>query len=84
MTNQELIKYAIDQSGITREEAAGLMRITRNTLYRWLEGKPCRNKIVEEYAVFQAKKLAAAVSGGRLPLVKNIYDRKSAIQEALK
>ena len=84
MTNIELIKYAIEQSGVTREEAASLMRITRNTLYRWFEGKPSRNKIIEEYAVFQAKKLLQAVGAGKLPLVKNRTNRSCAISEALK
>ena len=84
MTNVEIIKEAIEKSGITREEAASLMRITRNTLYRWFEGKPSRNKIIEEYAVFQAKKLLLAVRDGKLPLVKNANNRFGAIHEALK
>ena len=84
MTNIEFIKIAVEHSGITREEAASLMRITRNTLYRWFEGKPSRNKIIEEYAVFQAKKLLQAVGAGKLPLVKNRTNRSWAISEALK
>jgi transcriptional regulator with XRE-family HTH domain len=84
MGNIELVKEAIEKSGITREEAASLMRITRNTLYRWFEGKPSRNKIIEEYAVFQAKKLLLAVGAGRLPLVKNTANRFGAIHDALK
>ena len=84
MTNIELIKYAVEKAGITREEAASLMRITRNTLYRWFEGKPSRNKIIEEYAVFQAKKLIAAVAVGKLPLIKSTANRSAVIQDALK
>lgn len=84
MTNIELIKEAVEKSGITREEAASLMRITRNTLYRWFEGKPSRNKIIEEYAVFRAKKLLLAVGAGKLPLTKNRAHRGWAISEALK
>ena len=84
MTNIEYIKTAIETSGITREEAASLMRITRNTLYRWFEGKPSRNKIIEEYAVFQAKKLLQAAGAGKLPLIKSTYNRMNAIQDALK
>ena len=84
MTNIELIKYAIEQSGVTREEAAQIMGVTRNTLYRWLEGKPSRNRIVEEYAVFKAKKLIAAVAVGKLPLIKSTANRSAVIQDALK
>jgi len=84
MTNIELIKEAVEKSGVTREEAASLMRVSRNTLYRWFEGNPCRNKIIEEYAVFQAKKLLVAFAAGTLPLVKNSADRMRAIQDALK
>jgi len=84
MGNIELIKDALEKTGITRDEAASLMRITRNTLYRWFDGKPSRNKIIEEFAVFQAKKLLAAFAAGTLPLVKNSADRMRAIQDALK
>ena len=84
MNDVETLKKAIEKAGLTKAEAAAVMGITRNTLYRWLTGKNIRYKLSEQFAVFQAKKLMKAVAAGLLPLPPGRADKISEVNEILK
>jgi hypothetical protein len=84
MTDIELISDAISSAQITKEEAARIFSITRNTLYRWLTGKPIRYRLSEQLAVYQARKLLTAVADGQLPLPKETENRLREINKILK
>jgi len=84
MKNVELLQKAIDVARLTREEAAEIMNITRNTLYRWLTGKPVRYRLSEQFAVFQAKKIIKAVELGLLPLPPGYVDKVHEINNIIK
>lgn len=79
----ELIEEAIIKADLTREEAASLFRVTRNTLYRWLQGKPIRNKMMEEFAVYTAKRILNAVAQKKLPLSGGRVDKLGDIKKIL-
>jgi transposase-like protein len=82
--NIELLQKAILESQITRAEAAELFQVTRNTLYRWLTGKPVRYKLSEQLAVYQARRLLVAVANGQLPLPEGTENRQQNIIKILK
>ena len=84
MTDVEMLKKAIEKAGLTKAEAATIMGITRNTLYRWLTGKNIRYKLSEQFAVFQAKKLMKAVDAGLLPLPPGRVNKITEVSEILK
>ena len=81
--NVYIIKTAIAEAELTREEAATLMRVTRNTLYRWFQGKPVRNLVSLEYALYTAKRLQAAVKQLKLPLPGNRADKLAEVKKII-
>lgn len=83
MANIDTIKSAIEKADITREEAAVLMRVTRNTLYRWFQGKPVRNELSMEYALYTAKRLLTAVDLHLLPLPGSRADKISEVKQII-
>jgi transcriptional regulator with XRE-family HTH domain len=83
MISAELIQAAITEAGLTREEAAMLMRVTRNTLYRWFQGKPVRNLVSFEYAVHIARRLIKAVELNLLPLPGGRTDKLAEVKKII-
>ena len=74
---------AIEEAGLTKQEAATLMRITRSTLYRWVVGYPVRNEVSLEYALYVAKRLRAAVTQLKLPLPGSRVDKISEVKKII-
>lgn len=86
MLDLKVIEQTIKASGITYEEAAQLMRVTRNTLHHWRQGREPRVQIQAEFAMHQIKKLITGIKQGLLPLPKGLTpeDRIKAIFDIAK
>jgi hypothetical protein len=64
----ETIEFAIVASRITFAEAATVMRVTRNTLYHWRNGRVPRVQVQADFALHQMKKVIRAIDARKLPL----------------
>jgi len=86
MVNLALIESTVKASGLTYEETAHVMRITRNTLSNWRKGRIPRVDIQVEFAMYQIKKIIAATQAGMFPLVLGLQaeTRRAMIHHILK
>ena len=83
MAPLEMLQEAITKADLTREEAATLIRVTRNTLYRWFQGKPARNLVSFDYATYIARRILAAVDLHELPLPASRANKLSEVKKII-
>jgi transcriptional regulator with XRE-family HTH domain len=68
MLDITMVEQTIAAAGLTYEEAAQIMQITRNTLHHWRHGRPPRVSIQVEFAMHQIRRVRLAIDRKLLPL----------------
>ena len=69
----------IEYSQITITDLAELTNISRNTYYRWKDGKPASDRIRVNAAYITAQRLEQAIKDKRLPLQTRIPNKKERL-----
>ena len=75
----EFVNKMIDCSQISISDMSELTSISRNTFYRWANGKPASDRIRVNAAYMTAQRLEQAIKNRRLPLMSRIQDKKERL-----
>ena len=72
----EFVNKMIDCSQISIADMSEITSISRNTFYRWRQGKPASDRIRVNAAYITAQRLEMAIRAGRLPLHAGFREKK--------